>query len=382
MPADSESSAEIETAMAEASHPPLRDGLGALGLFPPEERFGRVTDSKPNQREVRRSAQDVSPFATRGMGAVPSGSEDLDAPREDARRAAAQRQVAAADTIRLEAIACRMLGGQLAEQRARLTDQCARTELGFETVAAAITALDARLAALEQKLDPTGRSRSPHLHVGSDSAPEYQAPNGPSSQLSKRIASGRADPLRLTAGLASFTLLVCLAAVPLRDPSPAGGQRAQQLWRELTTTRQAPLPSRPLPPPILMLPETSLHGWLGANSIGSPLGGRAGIDIEPRAPSVSIHARSTTASRPHVEAPTDPTGQFSGDLTVQSIPSIAVVFVDHERVGETPVHLPRLRAGSHVIRIDREGYESWTSAVRVQADTHGRVTATLQARPH
>jgi hypothetical protein len=71
--------------------------------------------------------------------------------------------------------------------------------------------------------------------------------------------------------------------------------------------------------------------------------------------------------------------QFVGALTVESDPAGSVVFVDRQLVGETPLELPGLRAGSHVVRIERDGFDRWTTAVLVAADKQTRVSARLQA---
>ena len=70
--------------------------------------------------------------------------------------------------------------------------------------------------------------------------------------------------------------------------------------------------------------------------------------------------------------------RFIGDLRVESLPSGAAVFIDQRDVGRTPVQVRRLRAGSHVIRIEHEGYERWTSTALVPADQQTRVRAKLQ----
>jgi len=54
------------------------------------------------------------------------------------------------------------------------------------------------------------------------------------------------------------------------------------------------------------------------------------------------------------------------------------VFVDQQHVGETPLQMKGLRAGSHVIWIEHEGYQRWTAAVLVSADKETRVNAGLQ----
>ena len=71
--------------------------------------------------------------------------------------------------------------------------------------------------------------------------------------------------------------------------------------------------------------------------------------------------------------------QYVGVLTVDSEPAGSAVFIDRQRVGETPLELTQLRAGSHVVRIERDGYDRWTTAVLVAADKQTRVSARLQA---
>jgi len=68
---------------------------------------------------------------------------------------------------------------------------------------------------------------------------------------------------------------------------------------------------------------------------------------------------------------------FIGTLAVQSDPPGAAVLVDRRRVGTTPIELPRLRAGSHLIWIEREGYQRWTASVLVPAEKLTRVRASL-----
>jgi hypothetical protein len=70
--------------------------------------------------------------------------------------------------------------------------------------------------------------------------------------------------------------------------------------------------------------------------------------------------------------------QFVGVLAIKSVPTGAAVFINQQHVGDTPLQLTRLRAGSHVIRIEHKGYERWTTAVLVPADKQTLVSATLQ----
>jgi len=71
-------------------------------------------------------------------------------------------------------------------------------------------------------------------------------------------------------------------------------------------------------------------------------------------------------------------GSFHGALSVESRPAGAKVFVDGRLVGTTPMVLSEVTAGSHVIRLDHDGYRRWSSAVRVVAGERNRVTASLE----
>jgi hypothetical protein len=100
--------------------------------------------------------------------------------------------------------------------------------------------------------------------------------------------------------------------------------------------------------------------------------GRSGAEPPTRKP------RTTEPSR-HLGSAKDTVQEFVGALAVESVPTGAGVFINQQHVGETPLHLTRLRAGSHVIRIEHEGYERWTTAALISADKQARVSAKLQA---
>jgi chromosome segregation ATPase len=87
-------------------------------------------------------------------------------------------------------------------------------------------------------------------------------------------------------------------------------------------------------------------------------------------------ARTADASR--LGGSAEATARYVGTLEVESEPTRGAVFVDRQQVGETPLQLT-LRAASHVVRIERDGYDRWTTAVLVAADKHTRVSAKLQA---
>jgi len=83
------------------------------------------------------------------------------------------------------------------------------------------------------------------------------------------------------------------------------------------------------------------------------------------------------------EAPADetPSRQFTGSLVLHSTPQGAHAFVNGKPVGSTPVILSGLPVGSRVVRIEAEGYQTWSAAIRVVADEQTRVAATLYREP-
>jgi hypothetical protein len=103
------------------------------------------------------------------------------------------------------------------------------------------------------------------------------------------------------------------------------------------------------------------------------------ISASRPAPSMTIALAParTTAPPPRAAAPGAAAG-FAGGLAVDSRPAGAKVFVDGKLVGTTPMLLPSVPAGSHAIRLERDGYQRWSSSVRVVASEQNRVTASLE----
>jgi hypothetical protein len=71
---------------------------------------------------------------------------------------------------------------------------------------------------------------------------------------------------------------------------------------------------------------------------------------------------------------------FRGSLVVSSRPSGARVFLNGRSVGSTPLVLRNQAAGSRAVRVTLDGYESWSSAVQVVADTETRLSAELRVQ--
>jgi hypothetical protein len=117
-------------------------------------------------------------------------------------------------------------------------------------------------------------------------------------------------------------------------------------------------------------------GYLPSERRVALTGGRPSslVDVRlSRAPAAAATARAATRS-----ATPGTAGRFAGSLSVESRPAGARVFVDGRLMGTTPVRLPDVGAGEHAIRLERDGYQRWTSSVRVVANERNRVTASLE----
>jgi PEGA domain-containing protein len=90
--------------------------------------------------------------------------------------------------------------------------------------------------------------------------------------------------------------------------------------------------------------------------------------------------RPSATSRVPVSPPSPSAlaGRYTGSLGIASLPPGATVYIDGKEVGTTPLRVPAIDAGSHVVRLERDGYGRWTSAVRVVAGEQMRVTASLE----
>lgn len=74
----------------------------------------------------------------------------------------------------------------------------------------------------------------------------------------------------------------------------------------------------------------------------------------------------------------EPRIEYVGTLSVDAVPAGSEVYINRKRVGQTPVRLTGLRAGSHLVWIERAGYRLFTRVVLVPADQVTRVSVALE----
>jgi hypothetical protein len=71
---------------------------------------------------------------------------------------------------------------------------------------------------------------------------------------------------------------------------------------------------------------------------------------------------------------------FVGSLSISSSPPGAVVFLNGESIGATPLLLRNQPIGSRALRVELDGYDAWSSGIRVVADQRTFISARLTPR--
>lgn len=109
-----------------------------------------------------------------------------------------------------------------------------------------------------------------------------------------------------------------------------------------------------------------------------PVERRVRISVDQPAQSIEVDLVATRAGR-DTELSTAP-DRGTGSLMVDSRPSGARVFVDNKLVGTTPMLIDAVGAGEHAVRLELEGFNPWSTSVRVTGGSRGRVSGSLEQR--
>lgn len=226
----------------------------------------------------------------------------------------------------------------------------------------------------EQDAKPRSTLRSePYRHINAPAPgagkiqfetvkPKYVAP-APELHVATRALTAWTRSWTMHTRHAANKLLVICAAVAA-------------LWTLLAIAASAwpvsmPGVRRPAAPAIGAPARPAIANTLDAVSAARAYSGSAPVNVrENRAvpPATAAAARrSPSAERP----------AFTGALTVRSVPSGAVVLVDQQPIGRTPLSTRQLRAGAHAIWIEYDGYQRWSAAIHVPANAVTQVAATL-----
>jgi hypothetical protein len=106
------------------------------------------------------------------------------------------------------------------------------------------------------------------------------------------------------------------------------------------------------------------------------------VSMRAAGPAQSVSVALSRARPARTSAPDRPasatTGRNGGTLFVRSRPAGANVYVDGKLVGTTPMQLEEVGTGSHVVGLELEGYNRWSSTVRIPAGERVTVSASLE----
>jgi hypothetical protein len=72
-----------------------------------------------------------------------------------------------------------------------------------------------------------------------------------------------------------------------------------------------------------------------------------------------------------------PPATSRASIEVSSLPAGAVVALDGRVVGRTPLSIPNVPEGTHVIGMELPGFNRWATSVRVSAGERARVAGSL-----
>ena len=98
--------------------------------------------------------------------------------------------------------------------------------------------------------------------------------------------------------------------------------------------------------------------------------------------SVNVQSDATTRiSQTLSVGPTPTPLPGTGSIAVHSTPAGAEVYLDNAYVGISPLTIPSVSPGSHVVLLTMPGYANWQATVQVQRDVIASVDATLSPSP-
>lgn len=137
-----------------------------------------------------------------------------------------------------------------------------------------------------------------------------------------------------------------------------------------------------VPAAIVVLMAAGLLSWQLFTSSHVDRGGEsARVAIPERSTPKTPVAPTIEQAKQSTEPPLTPLVKptiYTGTLTVTVDHPGAEVFVNRKPVGKAPVRIRNLRAGAHLVWVERDGYRRWTRVVTVPAERVTRVAADLE----
>ena len=250
------------------------------------------------------------------------------------------------------------------------------------SVSDAVPARNGILAGCAGLLEKAGRLQITRSPAG----PMPRSAHMGSTAITPPVPFARRDlgwsPMTSKAGLVLLAIVVVGWWLVLRSDGPrrvvspqaVSGPGASSSWETPRTSMAVAMRSYA----DMVSGATRVAPPSNAVSLGASADGRPAV-LAPLRP---VPAQRTRHERPAegatVRNGTGAVGSvFTGSLEVVSAPKGAVVIMNGQPVGITPFELRRVRAGSHALTVDLDGYLRWSTAVTVVSGSKNRVTARL-----
>jgi hypothetical protein len=201
-----------------------------------------------------------------------------------------------------------------------------------------------------------------------------------SNSVDRRVEQLDQTVERLTTEVASLKLELATLVSALRENQESHAPRHAAAPRTVRTVAPPPRPS-PAPAAIVVLLATGLLSWqlvMGPRPNAMPANGST-------AATSAADVRATPLPAPTIDASTEPPLTplvtptiYKGTLAVAADRPGARVFINRREVGVAPVRVRNLKAGAHLVWIERDGFRRWTRVVTVPAERVTRVSADLE----
>jgi PEGA domain len=203
-----------------------------------------------------------------------------------------------------------------------------------------------------------------------------------------RLEAPRAEVIRVSGffalGLAVGAFVVWSVSKSAQQPPPADTSVSMGT-SGMTGTRPADLPPSTSALPAPALDQTSsLDPSLESARAGARVRRKTAV-VSPRSAPSTPERQSTRRTQPAARptrdvvraTATSTLARPPGSLAIDSDPQGAQVSVNGRGVGSTPLVLNDLPAGTHLVRVEANGYQAWAWTARVVANQRNRLTVRL-----
>lgn len=149
-------------------------------------------------------------------------------------------------------------------------------------------------------------------------------------------------------------------------------------WRVLTTVEVSEPPPIVADPALEPVQAPEPPQAMAPPPVPAPMKAATIVTPVRNSPAPPIAAAALVTPVRNSPAPPIAPRSYVGSISIDASPG-GEVFVDRKSLGPAPVRLDNLRAGSHLVWVERDGYRRWTRVVQVPADRITRVFADLEA---